>query len=88
MDDKRKDHPNKKKWTETMPEEKRISYTLINTSLRRAKRDEKNISIAWIDFKKTSDIVPQSWIIDCLKMYKISDEVINFIENTMENWRV
>ena len=34
------------------------------------------------------DIVPQSWIINCLKMYKISHEIINFIEKNMKNWRV
>ena len=33
-------------------------------------------------------MVLQSWIIDCLKMYKISDEVIKFIKETMKNWRV
>ena len=33
-------------------------------------------------------MVPQSWIINCLKMYKISDEVINFIEKTMKTGRV
>ena len=33
-------------------------------------------------------MVPQNWIIHCLKMYKISDEVIKFIEETMKNWRV
>ena len=33
-------------------------------------------------------MVTQSRIIDCLKMYKISNEVIKFIKNTMENWRV
>ena len=33
-------------------------------------------------------MVPQSWIINCLKMYKISHEIINFIEKTMKNWRV
>ena len=38
--------------------------------------------------KKTNDIVPQSRIIECLIMNKISDEIIIFIENTMENWRV
>ena len=32
-------------------------------------------------------MVPQRWIIDCRKMYKISDEVIKFIENSIENWR-
>ena len=31
------------------------------------------------------DRVPQSWIIHCLKMFKISDEVIKFIERTQEN---
>ena len=44
--------------------------------------------MAWIDYKKASDMVPQSWIINCLKMYKISHEVINFIEKTMKTWRV
>ena len=29
-------------------------------------------------------MVLQSWIINCLKMYKISDEVINLIEKTMK----
>ena len=33
-------------------------------------------------------MVPQSWVIHSLKMYKISHEVLNFIENTMQTWRV
>ena len=44
--------------------------------------------MAWIDYKKAYDIVPQSWIINCLKMYKISHEIINFIEKSMKNWRI
>ena len=44
--------------------------------------------MAWIDYKKAYDMVPQSWIINYLKMYKISPEVINFIEKNMKNWRV
>ena len=44
--------------------------------------------MSWIDYKKTYDMVPQSWIIDCLKMYKISHETTNFIEKAMKNWRV
>ena len=52
----------------------------------RARR--KNLAMAWIDYKKAYDMVPQSWILHCLKMYKISHEVINFIEKTMKTWRV
>ena len=44
----------------------------------------KNLAMAWIDYKNANDMVPPSWIINCLKMYKISSEVINFIEKTMK----
>ena len=44
--------------------------------------------MASIDYRKVYDIVLQSWIIDSLKLYKISDEVIKFIEKTMKNWNV
>ena len=43
--------------------------------------------MAWIDYKKAYDMVPQSWI-NYVKMYKISDKVINFIDKTMKTWRV
>ena len=33
------------------------------------------------------DIVLQSWIINNLKMYKISEEVTNLIKKTMKTWR-
>ena len=56
--------------------------------LNESKTRRKNLVIAWIDYKKAYDMVPQSWIINCLKMYKISHEVINFIEETMKTWRV
>ena len=56
--------------------------------LNENKTRRKNLAMAWIDYKKAYDMLPQSWILNCLKMYKISHEVINFIENTMNTWRV
>ena len=56
--------------------------------LNESKNRRKNLAMAWIDYKKAYDMVRQSWIINCLKMYKISHEIINFIEKTMKNWRV
>ena len=44
--------------------------------------------MAWIGNKKAYNMVSQSWIINCPKMYKIADKVIKFIEKTMKNWRV
>ena len=37
--------------------------------------------------QKAYDLVPQSLIMNCHKMYKISDEVIKFIEKTMKTWK-
>ena len=56
--------------------------------LNESKKRRKNLAMAWIDYKKACDMVSQSWIINCFKMFKISDEVINFIEKTMKTWRV
>ena len=56
--------------------------------LNESKTRQKNLAMAWIDNKKSYDMVPQSWIINCLKMYRISDEIIAFIEKTMKTWRV
>ena len=39
--------------------------------------------MAWIDYKKAYDMISHSWIINSLKMYKISEEIINFIDKTM-----
>ena len=53
--------------------------------LNESKIRYKNLAMAWIDSKNINDIVPQSWIIDSLKTYKISNEVINFIEKIIKN---
>ena len=48
--------------------------------LNGSKTRRKNLAMAWIDYKKG--------IVNYLKMYKISHEVVNFIEKTMNTWRV
>ena len=55
--------------------------------LNESKNRRKHLAMAWIDYKKAYDMVPQRWIINCLKMYKISHEIINLIEKNMKNWR-
>ena len=43
----------------------------------------KNLSTAWIDYKKAFDSVPHSWILKCLQMYMICPVLITFIEESM-----
>ena len=42
-----------------------------------------------LGYKKASDdMVLQSWITECLKMYKIFDKIINFMTEAMKNRKV
>ena len=45
------------------------------------------MSMVWIDYKKAYGSVPHTWIIKCLKLYKINENIVNFIEHTMTYWR-
>ena len=39
-------------------------------------------------YKKADNMIPQSWVIECLKTFKISEQVIKFITRTLQNWKV
>ena len=56
--------------------------------LNESKTRRENLAIVMIDNKKAYDMVPQSWMINCLKMYKISLKVINFIKKIIETRKV
>ena len=60
---------------------------LINKVIvENAKSRKKNLTTAWVDYKKAFDSVPHSWIIKCLKLYKVSPIMTKFMENIMTNW--
>ena len=66
------------KWSRGTAELLNIDQHTVNES----KNKWKNLAMAWIDTKNGYDIVPQSWILNCLKMYKISHKVINYLMYT------
>ena len=49
---------------------------------------QKNIAMAWIDNKKAHDIVPLSWMVFCLKMYKIPKKLLKCMTESMKYWKV
>ena len=52
-----------------------------------AKRRKRNLRMVWIDYKKAYDSVPHSWILKCLKMFGIADNIISFLEQSMVLWQ-
>ena len=56
--------------------------------IKNCKRRMTNLCLAWIDYKKAYDMVPHSWIIRCLEMFKISENVEQLLANSMKSWKV
>ena len=42
--------------------------------IKEVKSRNKNLAMAWIDYKKAYDMVPHSWLIECLELFGGSRE--------------
>ena len=56
--------------------------------LREVQIRKKDLAVAWIDYKKTYDIVPHSWIVECLGMVGVSEKIKHFWSESMKAWRL
>ena len=54
--------------------------------LENCRKKSKNLSTAWIDYRKAFDSVPHDWILKSLDMYKISPTISAFLRNSMLKW--
>ena len=51
------------------------------------KLKQRNISAAWIDYKKAFDSAPDDWIIEILKIHKFDPIATKFLRKTMNKWK-
>ena len=49
-------------------------------------KKKRSLSPSWIDYRKTFDSVPHSWILKSLDIYKASPVIINFLKNSTKLW--
>ena len=52
--------------------------------IKDVKSRNKNLAMAWIDYKKAYDMVPHSWIIECLDLFGVAENIKSLLVNTME----
>jgi len=50
------------------------------------KRRNKNLSIAWIDYQKSFDSVPQSWVKKSIELVGVNSKMVRFCKLFMEKW--
>ena len=55
--------------------------------LRDSKKKHRNLAMAWVDYRKAYDMIPHSWIIENLRLAQVAQNIIVFIERSMNNWK-
>ena len=56
--------------------------------IKEVKSRNKNLAMAWIDYKKAYDMVPHSWIIECLDLFGVAENIKSLLVNSIEKWKV
>ncbi|CAK1590875.1 unnamed protein product [Parnassius mnemosyne] len=60
---------------------------LIDAVIRNmVKRNRRNLSAAWIDYKKAFDSVPHTWLKRIHELYKVDCRVRDFLRQCMGQW--
>ena len=49
-------------------------------------RRRTNLNMAWVDFRKTYDMVPHSWMIISLELVVAVKNIVNLLKETMKYW--
>ena len=57
------------------------------TVLKDFKKRYTNLSMAWIDYRKAYDLVPHSWVNECMEMFGIAENLRTFLQKSMQQWR-
>ncbi|XP_044751674.1 uncharacterized protein LOC123311671 [Coccinella septempunctata] len=52
---------------------------------KQARKKLRNISVAWVDYRKAFDSVPHTWLLKVLEMHGISKKVIELMRHLMKN---
>ena len=52
--------------------------------IKEVKSGNKNLAMAWIDYEKACDMVPHSWIIECLDLFRAAENMKSLLVNSME----
>lgn len=63
-------------------------WLIVDTVIgKQAYKNKRNISIAWIDYRKAFDSVPHSWLMKIMEIYKINPTIIEVLKHVMGKWK-
>ena len=62
--------------------------SIDKTVLKDCKKRHTNLSMAWIDYRKAYDLIPHSWVNECIEMLGIAENLRMFLQKIMQQWRL
>ena len=57
---------------------------IVRAVIKEVKSRNKNLAMAWKDYKKSYDMVTHSWIIECLYLFRLAENIKSLLVNSME----
>ena len=51
--------------------------------IKEVKSRDKNLAMAWIDYKKAYDMIPHSWVRECLDLFGAAENIKSLLANSM-----
>ena len=54
--------------------------------MKEVKQRKKNIAMCWLDYRKAYDLVPHSWLNECLSLFGVAENVKDLLTNSMKEW--
>ena len=67
--------PEEQKGCRQRPRGTKDQLLIDKAILMDCKRRHKRMAMAWTDYKKAFEMVPHSWVVDCLEMFEIASNV-------------
>ena len=55
--------------------------------LKNYKKRKRNLSCAWMDYKKAFNSFPHEFILRSLELFKVSPRVVAFLKHNLKNWK-
>ena len=65
----------------------KVQLLITKMILENCCKSKRNLSTAWIDYKKAIDSVSHEWILKAPQLYKISPIISSFISINMTKWK-
>ena len=63
-------------------------FCIDRAVIKEVESRNKNLAMAWVDYKKAYNMVPHSWIIECLDLFGVAENIKSLLVNSMEKWKV